>query len=901
MQVAISLTGRSIAVLLAQTIRVYQLDLETGLSHSPRFSKAIRLLEDQYGQGVAFAGDDNLFVATRNERGAIICRTNLLNTEPEFTKIHESNDPLLLYSTSDFRGTGWMTITKTPTVTIFCPRPSELIPRSLENGDHERIPEVPTAHFAVMSTEDVVDCQSGLSQGVAYTFCLLDSGALIFHTSEGSKRLVNNCTSFLVNASHLVFTTTSHVLKFVHLPNIQKLEIPEDDPDKDERVRSVERGALLVTMMPSSSSVVLQMPRGNLETVYPRLLVLSRIRRLLREKVYDGAFRVCRRHRVDLNILFDLDPQEFLRNVEVFIKQLHKAELIDIFLAELRDEDVTQTLYRETLPISAPAEDLPIPLEETNITPSEKADLNHTPALEAPNPSSKVNRICDAFIELLPTVSPSNARSLITAYVCKKPPEIDIALQRIAQIGEHGSDRRRLILEHLCFLVDVNLVYDHALGLYDLQLAVQIARQSQKDPREYLPFLQNLQEMPEHQKCFNIDDTLKRRDRALGHLKAGGDFEVLLRYVSLYGLHEEALALYRDEVKASAALTELYAAELHRQSRFREAGTAYQSLAKYELAKDSYLAASECWREALNCAELASTPAEQLSGLARRFLDSSVEADHHADAAVICANYLSDWDGAVRYLVKAAQFSDAMRMLVRHSEPSTYVAKFEGVYDKALTEVLATDIGLLANMTSQLQAQVPRIMELRGRRATDPLAFYGGHGRGDRDADDNIPDDVSLAASTVNSHLSTSASLFTRYTSSSATGSALTGKTTRRSKRREDRKRAQGKRGTVYEEEYLLSSVCRLIKRAAEARQDVDALLEALIRRGMIVQAQSVKNNWDKLQQAIDMSRALICGSGESKPTTDQSSALTPEVEMIEQVRAAPEIKALSNVTMLGR
>ena len=35
-------------------------------------------------------------------------------------------------------------------------------------------------------------------------------------------------------------------------------------------------------------------------------------------------------------------------------------------------------------------------------------------------------------------------------------------------------------VEHICFLADVNKLYDSALGLYDLDLALLVAQQSQK-------------------------------------------------------------------------------------------------------------------------------------------------------------------------------------------------------------------------------------------------------------------------------------------------------------------------------------------------------------------------------------------------------------------------------------
>ena len=39
--------------------------------------------------------------------------------------------------------------------------------------------------------------------------------------------------------------------------------------------RRVERGSRIVTVVPSTMSLVLQMPRGNLETINPRPLVLE--------------------------------------------------------------------------------------------------------------------------------------------------------------------------------------------------------------------------------------------------------------------------------------------------------------------------------------------------------------------------------------------------------------------------------------------------------------------------------------------------------------------------------------------------------------------------------------------------------------------------------------------------
>jgi elongator complex protein 1 len=156
------------------------------------------------------------------------------------------------------------------------------------------------------------------------------------HLYANSRVLAKNCTSFILTPAHLVLTTTTHMLKFVHITNVEDLEVPQDDPEKDERCRAIERGSRLVTAMPTCLSVVLQMPRGNLETIWPRAMVLAGIRKLIDEKNYKRAFSHCRTQRVDMNILYDHQPEQFLANVALFIDQVKKITYIDLFLSSLR-------------------------------------------------------------------------------------------------------------------------------------------------------------------------------------------------------------------------------------------------------------------------------------------------------------------------------------------------------------------------------------------------------------------------------------------------------------------------------------------------------------------------------------------------------------------------------------
>jgi elongator complex protein 1 len=114
------------------------------------------------------------------------------------------------------------------------------------------------------------------------------------------------------------------------------MEIPEDTPETDERCRNIERGGRLVTVTPSKFAITLQMPRGNLETIYPRALVLAGVRSFIDRKNYRSAYLACRSQIVDVNILHDYAPQQFMESVPFFIKQLGTVDYIDDFLSNLK-------------------------------------------------------------------------------------------------------------------------------------------------------------------------------------------------------------------------------------------------------------------------------------------------------------------------------------------------------------------------------------------------------------------------------------------------------------------------------------------------------------------------------------------------------------------------------------
>ncbi|KIV79454.1 hypothetical protein PV11_07016 [Exophiala sideris] len=649
--------------------------------------------------------------------------------------------------------------------------------------------------------------------GSRYHIVTLTPDGSLFVRPE--RALVRDCTSYIVTSDHLIFTTARHLLKFVHLTTISNMQVPDDTPEVDERCRSVERGAKIVTVIPSIYAVILQMPRGNIETIYPRILVLSGIRHHLRQQDYLSAFLASQTHQVDMNLLHDYDSETFLANVPKIIDQMRKPSRIDEFLSKLKDEDVTQTLYRDTLNAQPQSEE----------------------RIEPPKPGSKVNKIADAFLAALSSKPSTYFQNIITAHVSKRPPDLNSALTLVSSLLQSSEEEADMAVSHLCFLTDPNRLFDAALALYDLELTLLVAQNAQRDPREYMPFLQSLQDLPVFRRRYTIDNHLKKYAKALVSLHALEAHDEVQSYTVKHFLYTTAIDLYKYDKPHLDTITRLYAEHLSTQSQHAAAATLFESLDDYAQAYPSY-ALSHKWREALTCATLIPLDQDRLLSLATSLATSCAdEARDYRSAATIHIEYLNDIPAAARLLCKGSYFAEASRILALKG----FASDMPQIIDSGLTEKFGEILELVADCKTQLASQLPRIAELRKKKEEDPLAFYGGDAS-IADAGVDIPDNISLAAtdaSTIGGQ-----SLFTRYGSNASkfggTVASNVSRKTSKTKRREERKRARGKKGSVYEEEYLVASVGRLIDRVNGVHDEVKRLVSGLLRRGMRDQAAKV-------------------------------------------------------------
>lgn len=53
--------------------------------------------------------------------------------------------------------------------------------------------------------------------------------------------------------------------------------------------------------------------------------------------------------------------------------------------------------------------------------------------------TSKINRVCDAFLDVLRSRTSTNLQNIITAHVCKSPPDLDAGLTLIADLRSNST------------------------------------------------------------------------------------------------------------------------------------------------------------------------------------------------------------------------------------------------------------------------------------------------------------------------------------------------------------------------------------------------------------------------------------------------------------------------------
>ncbi|KAJ2403251.1 putative elongator complex protein 1 [Coemansia sp. RSA 2559] len=630
------------------------------------------------------------------------------------------------------------------------------------------------------------------------------------------------CSSFYLRKDLLVFTTTTHLVRFIPAVRLSTAFVDEaaaaaTDSGKvskyDESSRRVERGSTIVLASPVDDRVVFQMPRGNLETVRPRALVLASVRKLLEARQYREALIACRANRIDMNFIFDHIADQLIDDFAEFVSQIDDPDLLNLFVSGLCDEDVTQTMYFGL------------------------ANDVDTPVQKPATVDQKTTTICRRLREVLHTTGEKKyMRTILTTFMCEKPANIASALQLLAPLSTTERDDA---LTYLLFLSDVDTVYNAALGLYDLPLALLVAQRSQRDPREYLVSLGRLNAISsEEYRRFKIDSQLGRSRLALEHLceayrSDSSLWDEIIEFVNENDMHRHALHIFVNDQQQHSDICIEYGDHLAKASDWAQAAAAYLLGNATRQAVGAFVKAKE-WRMAL---ALAAAPDSGFNTQAvhdTAMEASSVLADRHLfmDAAAVLLEYTAEDEEALLLLVKGKHWAEALRTARLRDRSDLIETTVLPGMQSAYSEV-GDD---LDEISESFKAKVERLRELRAK----PLEVLV-----EQHMERAVPDvDVMSDTASMASQFST----FTATVSNAS--SRMTGSTARRiskSKRKEERKRVRGKKGSIYEESYLVDSISKLIDRVRAAQTQVREMSLALLHFSLVPQAREMQQRFHRL------------------------------------------------------
>ncbi|CAK8676042.1 unnamed protein product [Clavelina lepadiformis] len=607
-----------------------------------------------------------------------------------------------------------------------------------------------------------------------------------------NKIISNECTSFAIHDEYIIFTTSTH--KLICFSRNQDVASIENHFDRSsytqsgchitEIVRSVDRGASLVTVTPSEHKVILQHPRGNLEVIYPRALVISVVKKYLNSAKYLCAFQLMRKHRINMNLFYDHNPEKFYSDIPHFIEDLNSADYLNLFLSDLHNDDVTVTMYNQHYPAK---HKLPTPLFSAKV--------------------HKVDKICDAVLAYLKNADKKFFLSVLTAHVRKDKRETQKALElvKVAQ-DDHSMEDNQIhdALKYLHVLVDGRVLYQEALATYDLDLALTVVQMSHNDPKEYVPFLNKLKGMEEDFRKYTIDMYLKKYHRALINISKSSDhFSDCLGLIKTQNLYGEALKLFGQHTSQHREISLSYAEYLIAKHLYEEAGIILARSENHKKAIKCFTVSCN-WQLAFASAIALQYPEKEYKELARTLANNLIDKRRFFDAAMILEQEVKDIEAAITILCKGHLWSSACRLIqIQKSE-----LLLNSHLIPALLETASEVSSTLTASKEQFERHCMRIFKVREikeeRRQRNLLA---GEGEGDLDSD--IASDF---GSTVTG-------------SSLSSVNSRTSQRTAKSRRKQERKRFSLREGSRFEEQGLLQALGEIIKAFASMDDDVHSLI----------------------------------------------------------------------------
>ena len=607
-----------------------------------------------------------------------------------------------------------------------------------------------------------------------------------------NTQLSSNCSSFLVHREHLLLTTTAHKLCVIPL-TIEAMAAFVAGDFTFCGQRNLERGSKLVATVAEDCRVILQMPRGNLETVYPRPLMVHFLKKCLDSREYKKAVDLMRKHRIDMNLLYDHNPRDFSEYCTEIVKNVNNPAWLDLFIAGLKEEDVTKTLFSFNY---SGADDL------TAI----KGDV------------SKIDYVCTLLRNAMTEVDENRfLLPILTSFVKMDGSQMDTALKKVKSLKDNpvGEISAEEGLRHLLYIADADVLCDVAIGTYDFDLVMMVFKKSQKDPKEFLPFLNNLRKMETRYMKYSINIYLKKYRKAFHEIKDTGSdhLEECLAVVKKEKVFSVALEEFPKGSDLYKAVAECYGDYNLGKGYYGEAALLYERADKLVDALHAYQQSGN-WRKAFITAAKLNYSNNQMLEMYYSTIEQLKERKKFIEASIIYKDYIKSEEDAIDCLVLAHQWDEALRLAYQNS-------RLDLVETNLLPELLKQarhSLSEIETMKGSLTSLCDRLQSARESIKTEQQDIMDGKEVFDADM---YCDSTSTITDTSNAGKSRSRS---------TTGSSASGRTYRSAKNRKklERKKYSTKEGSIFEDLGLMTEIHSLFVRADSLAEPTGAIVASL-------------------------------------------------------------------------
>eukprot|EP00041_Stephanoeca_diplocostata_P031828 m.1002163 g.1002163 ORF g.1002163 m.1002163 type:complete len:1524 (+) comp24034_c0_seq14:173-4744(+) len=697
--------------------------------------------------------------------------------------------------------------------------------------------------------------------------------------------LAANCNSFAIHDAFLLFSTHDHVCRFLNIRGSLTSSLEHfratttQPPDTDHGMRNVERGSKIITAVPRATRLVFQMPRGNLEIVSPRPTLYIALEACIQQHAYRKAFLLARKHRLNMNLLYDYNPADFEARIDEFLDALDSSSFINLFLSELQDADTSEILKSiagtdaTKQPLAALSTTTgtgffqgPLPfggLQHTN-------SINTTTSLRIgkgagrfPSVPDKRARVSDLVRKVLvPRDDPKHLLTVVHTYLSRAKPQYQELLAyvrdlRVRNADGQGADTAESALRYANVVVkDADILYNAALGTYDFDLVVMAAQVAQKDPKEYLAFLEELSAFAEPIRKYKIDMHLKRYEHALRNLadaRGRAHFDDALKLIQDRGLYDAALNIFGGlgDTEKLNEVRGVCAAYLTKKGKYREAGHMY---ALAGMHKDA-LAAFEAGLEHEWVYVMASTCGyddAQLLVLTNRFIAKLEAGGRPLAAAAVASQYLPMDDPTrvqrcINLKLAGKAWVDAIWFAHANHQSALVSSHIAPVLDAAVQELI-NRLGGPGGVIALFERHSSRLLFVRQDKLEKRMLedeFEDG-------ADADLYSDTTSRVSTNRSRTSRGSG------SSRSSRGSKNSRMTHRSRRRHEAKKTSLREGGSFEEVALLDALNEIVKNVDVLTKELPLLCDALVHVHLTHKAQRATALLGELRDMINSRYASI-------------------------------------------